>query len=123
MTSSIRRKTDRAGFYVEPTVIANVRQDDEVIQSEIFGPAITVQRFTGVARGRRGSGDSERCARGRWSASAPNWGLTRGERCVRRRGRGERTVLEGSGGRCALQSPVATALRPVASPWAASLRR
>lgn len=43
------RKADRAGFYVEPSVIANVRQDDEVIQSEIFGPAITVQRFTDEA--------------------------------------------------------------------------
>ena len=33
------------GFYVKPSVIADVKQDDEVIQSEIFGPVITVQRF------------------------------------------------------------------------------
>jgi betaine-aldehyde dehydrogenase len=40
------RRADRPGFFVEPTVIAGVRQDDEVVQREIFGPAVTVQRFT-----------------------------------------------------------------------------
>jgi betaine-aldehyde dehydrogenase len=34
------------GFYLEPTVVANLRQDDEMIQKEIFGPVLTVQRFT-----------------------------------------------------------------------------
>ena len=34
------------GFFYEPTVIANLLQDDEMIQNEIFGPVITVQRFT-----------------------------------------------------------------------------
>ena len=34
-----------AGFFVEPTVVADLRQDDEMIQREIFGPVITVQRF------------------------------------------------------------------------------
>jgi betaine-aldehyde dehydrogenase len=34
------------GFYLEPTVVANLRQDDEMIQREIFGPVLTVQRFT-----------------------------------------------------------------------------
>jgi betaine-aldehyde dehydrogenase len=33
------------GFFVEPTVIAGVQQDDEMVQQEIFGPVITVQRF------------------------------------------------------------------------------
>ncbi len=33
------------GFFIKPSVIADVRQDDEVIQSEIFGPVITVQKF------------------------------------------------------------------------------
>src|SRR5271170_1059584 len=36
---------DRPGFYVEPTVVAGLRQDDEMIQREIFGPVITVQQF------------------------------------------------------------------------------
>jgi betaine-aldehyde dehydrogenase len=39
------RQPDRPGFYLEPTVVANLRQDDEMIQKEIFGPVITVQRF------------------------------------------------------------------------------
>src|SRR3954454_17107156 len=33
------------GYYLEPTVVDNLRQDDEAIQNEIFGPVITVQRF------------------------------------------------------------------------------
>lgn len=36
----------RDGFFFEPTVVAGLRQDDEMIQQEIFGPVITVQRFT-----------------------------------------------------------------------------
>ena len=36
---------DRAGYYFAPTVIAGLRQDDEMIQNEIFGPVITVQIF------------------------------------------------------------------------------
>ncbi|MGB7817407.1 MAG: gamma-aminobutyraldehyde dehydrogenase [Ornithinibacter sp.] len=34
------------GFFLEPTVLSGLRQDDEAIQNEIFGPVITVQRFT-----------------------------------------------------------------------------
>jgi betaine-aldehyde dehydrogenase len=34
------------GFYLAPTVVAGLRQDDEMIQSEIFGPVITVQQFS-----------------------------------------------------------------------------
>ena len=33
------------GYCFAPSVIAGLRQDDEVIQEELFGPAITVQRF------------------------------------------------------------------------------
>ena len=33
------------GFFVAPTVVAGLRQDDEMIQNEIFGPVITVQKF------------------------------------------------------------------------------
>jgi betaine-aldehyde dehydrogenase len=35
------------GFFLEPTVVAGLEQDDEMIQREIFGPVITVQRFDG----------------------------------------------------------------------------
>ena len=40
------KEPDRPGFYLEPTVVAGLEQDDEMIQREIFGPVITVQRFT-----------------------------------------------------------------------------
>jgi betaine-aldehyde dehydrogenase len=45
ITTGGHRQGDR-GFFVEPTVVAGLRQDDEMIQREIFGPVITVQRFT-----------------------------------------------------------------------------
>ncbi|NJD28666.1 MAG: gamma-aminobutyraldehyde dehydrogenase [Chloroflexi bacterium] len=35
----------RAGAYYEPTLIANPAQDSEIIQDEVFGPVVTVQRF------------------------------------------------------------------------------
>ena len=34
------------GFFLEPTVLAGLHQDDELVQREIFGPVITVQRFS-----------------------------------------------------------------------------
>ncbi|MGZ4672293.1 MAG: aminobutyraldehyde dehydrogenase [Ilumatobacteraceae bacterium] len=34
------------GFFFEPTVISGLQQDDEMIQREIFGPVITVQKFS-----------------------------------------------------------------------------
>ena len=37
---------DRPGFFLEPTVVAGLQQDDEMIQREIFGPVITVQPFS-----------------------------------------------------------------------------
>ncbi len=39
----------QAGFFFPPTVVAGLRQDDEMIQSEIFGPVITIQKFTDEA--------------------------------------------------------------------------
>jgi betaine-aldehyde dehydrogenase len=34
------------GFFYSPTVISGLRQTDDLVQDEIFGPVITVQRFT-----------------------------------------------------------------------------
>jgi acyl-CoA reductase-like NAD-dependent aldehyde dehydrogenase len=34
------------GFYYTPTVVANPAQDSEIIQREVFGPVVTVQRFS-----------------------------------------------------------------------------
>jgi betaine-aldehyde dehydrogenase len=39
-------RTGERGWFYEPTVLSGLRQDDEQIQQEIFGPVITVQRFT-----------------------------------------------------------------------------
>jgi len=33
------------GFFVKPTVITDVKQTDEIVQREVFGPVVTVQRF------------------------------------------------------------------------------
>lgn len=37
------------GYFHEPTVVDGLRQDDEAVQTEIFGPVITVQTFTDEA--------------------------------------------------------------------------
>ena len=34
------------GYFYSPTVVSDLRQEDEIIQDEVFGPVITVQRFT-----------------------------------------------------------------------------
>jgi betaine-aldehyde dehydrogenase len=41
---------DRPGYFFPATVIADLRQDDELIQKEIFGPVITVQKFIDEAQ-------------------------------------------------------------------------
>ncbi|WP_432038491.1 aminobutyraldehyde dehydrogenase [Streptomyces cucumeris] len=33
------------GFFLAPTVISGLRQDDEIVQEEVFAPVLTVQRF------------------------------------------------------------------------------
>jgi betaine-aldehyde dehydrogenase len=37
------------GYFWNPTVVADLKQDDEMIQNEIFAPVITVQKFTDEA--------------------------------------------------------------------------
>ena len=39
-------RPDRPGSYFEPTVIAGPQQDSEIVQDEVFGPVVTVQRFS-----------------------------------------------------------------------------
>ncbi|MEU9329990.1 aminobutyraldehyde dehydrogenase [Streptomyces canus] len=36
-------RVDRPGWFYEATVITDVRQDDEIVQSEVFGPVVTIQ--------------------------------------------------------------------------------
>jgi betaine-aldehyde dehydrogenase len=40
------KKARRPGFFMKPAVVAGLKQSDEMIQNEIFGPVITVQPFT-----------------------------------------------------------------------------
>jgi betaine-aldehyde dehydrogenase len=39
------RRVGERGYFVEPTVVAGLRQDDEMIRDEVFGPVVTVQAF------------------------------------------------------------------------------
>ena len=40
---------DRPGYFYAPTVLANPTQDSEIVQREVFGPVVSVQRFTDEA--------------------------------------------------------------------------
>src|SRR5213075_3215791 len=33
------------GFFVQPTIVTDIKQDDEIVQREVFGPVVTVQKF------------------------------------------------------------------------------
>jgi betaine-aldehyde dehydrogenase len=47
------------GYFWQPTVIDGLAQDDEAVQNEIFGPVITVQRFSDEDEAVRWANDSE----------------------------------------------------------------
>ena len=36
------------GFFYEPTIVAGARQSDEIVQREVFGPVVSITRFTEV---------------------------------------------------------------------------
>ncbi|KNH15821.1 aldehyde dehydrogenase, partial [Pseudomonas syringae] len=38
------------GFFFEPTVLADVQQDDEIVRREVFGPVVSVTKFTDEAQ-------------------------------------------------------------------------
>jgi len=38
-------RKDGKGYFIEPTIVDALQQDDDAIQNEIFGPVITVQTF------------------------------------------------------------------------------
>lgn len=38
-------RADRPGFYLEPTLISGLGQEDDLVQQEIFGPVMTAQTF------------------------------------------------------------------------------
>ena len=47
------------GFFYEPTVIAGARQTDEIVQREVFGPVVSVTRFTDPVEAIRWANDTE----------------------------------------------------------------
>jgi betaine-aldehyde dehydrogenase len=47
------KRQGEEGFFYEPTVVSGLKQDDEQIQDEIFGPVITVQKFSDEAEALR----------------------------------------------------------------------
>jgi aminobutyraldehyde dehydrogenase len=40
------RRAAGKGFFYEPTVVAGARQEDEIVRREVFGPVVSVTRFT-----------------------------------------------------------------------------
>ncbi len=48
-----------SGFFYEPTVIAGARQDDEIVQREVFGPVVSVTPFGDVDEAISWANDSE----------------------------------------------------------------
>jgi betaine-aldehyde dehydrogenase len=50
---------DRPGFFIAPTVVADVEQGDDIVQQETFGPVLTVQRFDDEADAVRLANDVE----------------------------------------------------------------
>jgi aminobutyraldehyde dehydrogenase len=47
------------GFFYEPTVVAGARQDDEIVQREVFGPVVSVTRFSDAQQAIGWANDSE----------------------------------------------------------------
>jgi len=59
VTAGGNRVSGLEGFFIEPTVVSGLLQHDEAIQKEIFGPVITVQRFTDEDEAIRWANDVE----------------------------------------------------------------
>jgi 1-pyrroline dehydrogenase len=47
------RTNGSRGFFYKPTLVTDVAQDSEIVQSEVFGPVVTVQRFSDDEEGIR----------------------------------------------------------------------
>jgi aminobutyraldehyde dehydrogenase len=48
-----------AGFFYEPTVVAGARQDDEIVRREVFGPVVSVTRFSDAEQAIAWANDSD----------------------------------------------------------------
>ncbi|MGH8202656.1 MAG: gamma-aminobutyraldehyde dehydrogenase [Steroidobacteraceae bacterium] len=58
ITTGGRARTG-SGFFYEPTIIAGARQSDEIVQREVFGPVISITRFTEPEEAVKWANDSE----------------------------------------------------------------
>jgi aminobutyraldehyde dehydrogenase len=58
ITTGGRARTG-SGFFYEPTIIAGARQSDEIVQREVFGPVISITRFTETEEAIKWANDSE----------------------------------------------------------------
>ncbi|MEF9900230.1 MAG: gamma-aminobutyraldehyde dehydrogenase [Pseudomonas sp.] len=47
------------GFFFEPTVLADVQQDDEIVRREVFGPVVSVTRFDDETQALAWANDSD----------------------------------------------------------------
>ena len=47
------------GFFYEPTVIAGARQDDEIVKREVFGPVVSITRFSDAEQAVAWANDSD----------------------------------------------------------------
>lgn len=52
------RRADLPGFFYQPTVIAGAQQQDEIVKSEVFGPVVSVTRFSGEEQATAWANDS-----------------------------------------------------------------
>ena len=51
-------KPGTEGFYYQPTIVAGALQQDEIVQREVFGPVVSVTRFSEVDEAVRWANDS-----------------------------------------------------------------
>ena len=50
---------DMPGFFYEPTLIVGAKQDDEIVQKEVFGPVVSVTLFETEEEGLKWANDSD----------------------------------------------------------------
>jgi aminobutyraldehyde dehydrogenase len=49
-SSALSNGSGSSGYFVSPTIVTDVKQDDEIVQNEVFGPVVTVQKFADDAQ-------------------------------------------------------------------------
>lgn len=80
VTGGTRILEESGGYYMAPTIVADVSQDDRIVREEIFGPVVTVQPFdTEEEAIALANGTDFGLAAGVWTAD-----LSRAHRMIRR---------------------------------------